>query len=59
MPQARDYVNVAMPNVLRDRIAFHRLHHRMALHEVIEEAVDYWESCGAWTPFTKAPVDTP
>ena len=46
-----------MPNVLRDKIASHRLHPRMPLYEVIEEAVMFWEECGGWTPFTRAPVD--
>jgi hypothetical protein len=57
MAQAQDQVNVAMPNVLRDRLAGHRLHPRMALHEVIEEALDFWEECGGWSPYLRAPVD--
>lgn len=57
MVQAKDHVNVAMPNVLRDRIKASRLHPRMALYEVIEEAIDYWEYSGGWTPYPPAPVD--
>jgi len=57
MVQAQDQVNVAMPTVLRDRIASHRLHPRMAMYEVVEEAVDFWEHSGGWLPYLKAPVD--
>lgn len=56
MPNPQDSVNLTVPNVLRDRIASHRLHPRMAMHEVIEEALLFWEESGGWTPFEKAPV---
>ncbi len=46
-----------MPNVLRDRLAHHRLHPRMALYEIIEEALLFWEDAGGWQPFLRAPVD--
>lgn len=55
--RATDHVSVDMPNVLRDRLARLRLHHRMPLYEVIEEAVEYWEACGGWLPHVAAPVD--
>jgi hypothetical protein len=55
--RAADQVSVDLPVVLRDRLARHRLHPRMALHEVIEEALDHWESSGAWMPFAAAPMD--
>jgi hypothetical protein len=57
MVHARDCVTVEVPNVLRDRLARHRLHPRMALYEVIEEAVGFWEESGAWAPHVPAPVD--
>lgn len=57
MAQARDHVNVTMPNVLRDRLAGLRLHPRMALYEVVEEALDFWQDAGGWAPLEKAPVD--
>ena len=40
MLRTRDSVTVEMPNVLRDRIQQHRLHPRMALHEIIEAAFE-------------------
>ncbi len=46
-----------MPNGLRDRLAALRLHPRMAMYEVVEEAVSFWEECGGWFPYVKAPVD--
>lgn len=55
--RATDHVSVDMPNVLRDRIARLRLHPRMALYEVIEEALEYWETAGGWLPHVPAPVD--
>ncbi len=57
MAQSRDHVTLALPNVLRDRLASHRLHPRMALYEVIEEALVFWEESGGWAPFVAAPVD--
>ena len=57
MAQARDSVNVAMPNVLRDGLLGLRLHPRMAMYEVVEEALDFWEERGGWLPHAKAPVD--
>ena len=36
-------VNVAVPVQLRDRIAARRIHHRQALHEIIEDALDFLE----------------
>lgn len=55
--RAQDHVAIDMPNVLRDRIARHRLHPRMPFYEVVEEAIDFWESRGGWAGFRKAPVD--
>jgi hypothetical protein len=55
--RAKDFVSIDIPLVLRDAIARHRLHPRMALHEVIEETLQWWEASGAWTPATRAPVD--
>jgi hypothetical protein len=52
-----DTVNLQLPNVLRDRIAGHRLHPRQPYYEVIEEALAWWEECGGWTPHMRAPVD--
>jgi len=57
MGNAHDQVNIAIPVVLRDRLASFRLHPRMAMHQVIEEALDFWEDRGAWEPFLKALVD--
>lgn len=57
MVQAQDCVNIEVPNVLRDRIRAHRLHPRQAYHEIIEEAISFWEESGAWSPYTAAPVD--
>jgi hypothetical protein len=54
--RAKDFVGIDIPVVLRDALARHRLHPRMALHEVIEEALHAWEESGAWTPHTVAPV---
>lgn len=55
--QAKDQVNIALPLLLRDRLAALRWHPRMAMHEVIEEALDFWEDRGGWAPLVKAPVD--
>ncbi len=57
MAHARDCVTLELPNALRDRIASHRLHPRMAMHEIIEEALSFWEESGGWAPFVRAPVD--
>ena len=54
--RAKDFVSIDIPLVLHDAIARHRLHPRMALHEVIEEALQWWEESGAWTPHVAAPV---
>ena len=55
--RAKDVVCIDVPVVLRDAIARHRLHPRMALHEVIEEALQWWEESGGWKPIPRAPVD--
>ena len=55
--RAQDAVSIDLPLVLRDRLASHRLHPRMALYEVVEEALLCWESMGGWAPFKAAPVD--
>lgn len=56
MPNPQDTVQVLVPNVLRDRLASHRLHPRMPMYEIIEEALLFWEESGGWTPYMKAPV---
>jgi hypothetical protein len=43
MPNPIWMVNVAVPAVLRDRLALRRIHHRQAMHEIIEDALDYLE----------------
>ena len=58
MPNPRDTVHVLVPNVLRDRLASHRLHPRQPMYEIIEEALDFWEHSGGWRPYVKAPVDS-
>lgn len=57
MARCQDYVALEMPNVLRDRLRRHLLHPRMAMHEVIEEALEFWEEAAGWTPHVRAPVD--
>jgi len=29
----------------------------MPYYEIVEEALLFWEECGGWTPYTKAPVE--
>ena len=57
MVHAKDCVTMELPNVLRDRIARHRLHPRMAMYEIVEEALSVWEEAGGWAPAERAPVD--
>ena len=57
MARAKDCVTIEVPSVLRDRIRTHRLHPRQPFHEIIEEALEWWENSGAWTPYTKAAID--
>ena len=51
----RDNTVIEVPIVLRDRIAAHRRHPRQAYHEVIEEALFFWEEHGAWAPYGPMP----
>lgn len=44
-----DNTVIEVPIVLRDRLAAHRIHPRQAYHEVIEEALAFWEDSGGWT----------
>lgn len=57
MPNPQDTVSILVPNILRDRLATHRLHPRMPYYEIIEEALLFWEARGGWTPFVAAPID--
>lgn len=57
MGNPQDTVNILVPNVLRDRLATHRLHPRMPYYEIIEEALMHWEEQGAWIPFVAAPIE--
>ena len=43
MPNSPDMVSVAMPVVLRDRLAALRVHPRQAFYEVVEDALDWFE----------------
>ena len=43
MPNPIWMVNVAVPVDMRDRLAARRIHHRQALYEIIEDALDCLE----------------
>ena len=43
--RTKDATTIELPNVLRDRLGRLKLHERQAFHEVIEEALDFYEDC--------------
>ncbi|MFA5943938.1 MAG: hypothetical protein WC876_05685 [Candidatus Thermoplasmatota archaeon] len=46
MPRSKDATSIEIPIVLRDRIVRLKRHERQACHEVIEEALDFFEDAG-------------
>lgn len=43
MPRTKDSTTIELPVVLRDRLAQFKRHERQAFHEVLEEALDFFE----------------
>ena len=48
-----DFKTIEFPVVVHARLVQARLHHRQALWEVVESALDYWEEAGGWDPGTR------
>lgn len=42
------FKSVDFPTVVHERLLKSRLHHRQALWEVVEAALDYWDENGGW-----------
>lgn len=55
MPTTKGATLVEMPIPLRDLIARQRLHPRQALHEIVEEAILFWQDHGGWRGVTLPP----
>jgi hypothetical protein len=47
MPRTKDSTTIELPVVLRDRILRLKRHERQACHEVVEEALDFFEDARA------------
>lgn len=48
-----DYKSVDFPVVVYERLKASRLHHRQALWELVESALDFWDDHHGWDPGTR------
>lgn len=53
MTNRRDFKSIDFPTVVHERLVETRLHHRQALWEVVEAALDFWDAHGGWEPGTR------
>ena len=48
MTNRLDFKSIDFPTVVYERLKEGRLHHRQALWELVEAALDYWDDNGGW-----------